>query len=93
MEVLEGVPESVLQCPTFLKSVLCLITPFSAYFYCVQFNVEHVFGRSWARMSVRTPVIITGIPQSLQANVGIVPILGQDCFLPNPFQFISYQSS
>jgi hypothetical protein len=29
-----------------------------------------------------------GFPQSLKVNAGIVPRLGQDYFLSNPFQFI-----
>lgn len=33
-----------------------------------------------------------GFPQSLQTNAGIIPQLGQESFLPNPFQFIIYHS-
>jgi hypothetical protein len=33
-----------------------------------------------------------GITQSLQVNVGIVPLLGQEFFLPNPFQYYGLQS-
>jgi hypothetical protein len=32
-------------------------------------------------------------PQSLQGNVGIVPLLGRDGFLPNPFRFINYPTT
>jgi hypothetical protein len=31
-----------------------------------------------------------GFPQFLQADIRIVPQLGQDSFLPNPFQFITH---
>jgi hypothetical protein len=34
-----------------------------------------------------------GFLQSLQENVGIVPILGQDPFFPNPFQFMNIHQS
>jgi hypothetical protein len=37
--------------------------------------------------------VLRGFPESLQANAGIVPQLNNDCFLPNPFQFIIHQSS
>jgi hypothetical protein len=33
--------------------------------------------------------VFRGFPQSLQAYVGILPLLGQDRFLPNPFPLIS----
>jgi hypothetical protein len=35
-------------------------------------------------------VAYVGFPQFLKANAGIVPQLDHDCFLPNPFQFISH---
>ena len=33
-----------------------------------------------------------GSPQSLQTNVGIIPWIGQEYFLPNPFLFIIHHS-
>jgi hypothetical protein len=92
MSMVEGVPEPILQCPTFLKSVLYLIASFSAHCYCVKFSVEHVylevdarfvFGRCSVQISARIPVILTGIPRSLQANVGIVPLSPK--LLPSKF--------
>jgi hypothetical protein len=48
-----------------------------------------VFGRFSVRTSVETPKImieiVSGSSQSQQANSGIVPPLGHDTFLPNPF--------
>jgi hypothetical protein len=45
------------------------------------------------RISSRSPAIPNEsfriLPQSLQTNSGIVPRLGHDPFLPNPFQFKS----
>jgi hypothetical protein len=50
-----------------------------------------VFGL--AQISAGTLAILTevfyGSPQSLLTNAGIVPQLGDDHFLPNPFQFMS----
>jgi hypothetical protein len=47
-------------------------------------------------MCTRTPDNLTeisrGFPQYLEANFEIVLWLGHDYFLPNPFQFIIYQS-
>lgn len=34
-----------------------------------------------------------GLPQSLQENAAIVPLLGHDHFLPNSYQFVTHQSS
>jgi hypothetical protein len=39
------------------------------------------------------PTVFRGIPQSLWANIALVPRSGHDRFLPNPFQFISHRSS
>jgi hypothetical protein len=36
---------------------------------------------------------VRGFLQSLQTNAGIVPRLGHNRFLPNPFQFIIHDSS
>jgi hypothetical protein len=33
-----------------------------------------------------------GFPQSIQANSGILPRLFHNCFLPDPFQFISHRT-
>jgi hypothetical protein len=56
-----------------------------------------LFGRCWVWTSVGTPSIVAevlcGFPQSLHANSGIVPRLGCDCFLPNPFHFIDHRWS
>jgi hypothetical protein len=37
--------------------------------------------------------VLHGFPQSLQANTGVIPQLGNSCFLRNPFQFIIHWSS
>jgi hypothetical protein len=37
--------------------------------------------------------IFRGFPLSFRANAGIVPKFGHDRIVPNPFQFIIYQSS
>jgi hypothetical protein len=34
--------------------------------------------------------VFPGFHQSLQANVGAVPQIGHDHFLPDPFHFINY---
>jgi hypothetical protein len=51
-----------------------------------------VFRRSRFQISTRIPAILTdvfsGFPESLQANAGVVPLLGYDRFLPNSFQFV-----
>jgi hypothetical protein len=41
---------------------------------------------SWLR-------VFCGSSQSLLSNAGIVPLLGHDCFLPNPFPFMIYGTS
>jgi hypothetical protein len=50
------------------------------------------FWRRWVWISARAATIwikiSRGFRQSLQANFEIIPRLGQDRFLPNPFQFI-----
>jgi hypothetical protein len=56
-----------------------------------------VFGRCSVRISVGTTAAILnedfrGLPWSNQANDAIVPGIGHDCFLPNPFQFIIHNS-
>jgi hypothetical protein len=44
-------------------------------------------------MVAKTPTILIGFHQFLQANVGILPGLGLDHFLLNPFQFVIHSSS
>jgi hypothetical protein len=50
-----------------------------------------------ARFEFRTLATLTddfnGFPQPLKTNFGIVLRLKHNCFLPNPSQFIIYQSS
>jgi hypothetical protein len=36
---------------------------------------------------------LSGFPQSLQANAGLLPRTGHDHLLPNPFQFNIHESS
>lgn len=49
-----------------------------------------VFVKCFIRILARTLAILTdffrSFPQSLKANVGVVPQLGYDCFLRNPTQ-------
>jgi hypothetical protein len=39
---------------------------------------------------VRILVESTGSSETLQENTGMVPLLGHDLFLPNPFHFVMY---
>jgi hypothetical protein len=39
------------------------------------------------------PQYFRGFPQTMQANAGAIPRLGNDCLLPNAFQFIIRQSN
>jgi hypothetical protein len=53
-------------------------------------------GRCFVWISAGTQVILTEIlccMLTLHTNIRIVPRLGHDCFLPNPFQFIVHQTS
>jgi hypothetical protein len=43
-------------------------------------------------LAVPAEAFLCFFPQSLQVNAGIVPQLGHNCFLPNPFQFKYYIS-
>jgi hypothetical protein len=44
------------------------------------------------RSGHRYPEVFRGSPQSIQANSGIILLLGQYNFLPNPSQFITHPS-
>jgi hypothetical protein len=60
-------------------------------------TLDLLFGRCSVRISSMTPAILTDdfrdFPQTLQENVGILPQLGQNRFLPNPLKFIIHLSS
>jgi hypothetical protein len=53
-----------------------------------------MFRRLLVQILTGAPVLLTealpGFPQSVGVNFRIVPQLGPDHFLPNPFQFFSY---
>jgi hypothetical protein len=44
-------------------------------------------------LATMTEIVVVGSSQSPQANAGLVPQLGHDCFLLNPYQFYIHQSS
>jgi hypothetical protein len=58
-------------------------------------NAVDLYLRCFIQLSAGSLGILTGFsgfPRSTQANVIIVTQLGHKHFLPNPFQFIIYQS-
>jgi hypothetical protein len=46
-----------------------------------------------SRLGTDYPEVYCGFPGTHQVHARIVPLLGQDLFLPNPFPFISCLSS
>jgi hypothetical protein len=59
-------------------------------------NTSKLFGRCLVQLLARTlgvlTVVLHSFPQYLTVHSRMVPLLGYDHFLPNPFQFIFNQS-
>jgi hypothetical protein len=52
--------------------------------------IWEVFGSNLSKDTDILSEVFHAFPQFFQANVVMIPQLGHDCFLPNPFQFINH---